>query len=428
MFKATRRKLTMLYAGLFFCLLVAFAAIIVTGSTWLFLNELKQEIHLLAHEEVEEQIAVYRIKGVFIDSEEENEHNPEGLFYCVSDNSGAIVSANTPSRLQPPVMEAIRKWQEPAGATKVIKTSMEDRQTVFFLLTAEPILDEPNRLGTVYFGKDVTSYYILFCRILIGLAATLLLFLLLALGVGHLLSGRAMTPIVQSFARQREFTADASHELRTPLSIILASADVIQGDKGTTLSPFAQQVLDDMREEIRKMTKLVRDLLTMARGDGGTITLQKTAFDLHPVAEQVIRTLEPLVQDKGLYLSLATPASLFLTADEARIRQLLFILIDNAVKYTPPGGNISLTLEADEVRNGIRIITADTGIGIASEEQKKIFDRFYRSDKARSRDLGGTGLGLAIAVQIVSLHNGTISIASTLGKGATFTVFLPRPD
>jgi len=428
MFKATRRKLTMLYAGLFFCLLVAFAAIIVTGSTWLFLNELKQEIHLLAHEEVEEQIAVYRIKGVFIDSEEENEHSPEGLFYCVSDNNGTIVSANTPSRLQPPVMEAIRQWQEPAGATKVIKTSMEDRQTVFFLLTAEPILDEPNRLGTVYFGKDVTSYYILFCRILIGLVATLLLFLLLALGVGHLLSGRAMTPIVQSFARQREFTADASHELRTPLSIILASADVIQGDKGTTLSPFAQQVLDDMREEIRKMTKLVSDLLTMARGDGGTITLQKTAFDLHPVAEQVIRTLEPLVQDKGLYLSLATPASLFITADEARIRQLLFILLDNAVKYTPSGGTISLTLETDELRGGFRIITADTGIGIPPEEQTRIFDRFYRSDKARSRDLGGTGLGLAIAAQIVSLHNGTISVASTLGKGATFTVFLPRLD
>lgn len=425
MFKATRRKLTMLYAGLFFGLLLAFAAIIVTGSTWLFLNELKQEIRLLAHEEVEEQIAIYRIKGVFIDSEE-SDHNSEGLFYYVSDNGGTIVSANTPSRLQPLVLEAVRQWREPAGAAKVIKTSTEDGQTVFFLLTAEPVRDETNQLGTVYFGKEITSYYSLFCRILVGLAATLLLFLLLAVGVGHLLSGRAMTPIERSFVRQREFTADASHELRTPLSIILASADVIQGDKRTTLSPFAQQVLDDMREEIRKMAKLVSDLLIMARGDGGVNVLQRTTFDLRPVAEQIIRTLEPLARDKGLYLNLATPDSLFITADEARIRQLLFILIDNAVKYTPTGGNISLTIEADELRGGICLIAADTGIGIALEEQKKIFGRFYRSDKARSRDLGGTGLGLAIAAQIVSLHNGTISVASTLGKGASFTVFLPQ--
>ena len=426
MFKTMRRKLTLLYAGIFFCLLAAFAAITVTGATWLVLNELKQEVRLLAHEEAEEQMAIYRIKGVFVDGEAESDHNPEGLFYYVLDNNDIIVSASTPPRLRPIVMETIQSWQEPLGTTKLVRRNFEDGEIALLLLAAEPIFDETSKFGTVYFGKDITSHYTLFLWILAGLAAILLMFLLLAMGAGYLLSRRAMTPIVQSFARQREFTADASHELRTPLSIILASADVIQGDKETTLSPFSRQVLDDMREEVRKMAKLVSDLLTLARADSSAIVLQKTKFDLNPVAVQVIRTLKPLAQDKRLHLRMTSPAALFITADEARIRQLLFILIDNAVKYTPPEGNISLALDLDEVRRGVHITVTDTGIGIALEEQQKIFDRFYRSDKVRSRDLGGTGLGLAIAAWIVSAHDGTISVASTLGYGTTFTVFLPE--
>ncbi len=425
MFKATRRKLTLLYASLFFCLLLAFAAIVLMSSTWLILNELKQEVRLLAHEEAEEQQAVYTMKGVFIGNEEESEFEAEGSFYYVMDRNGVNVSASVPLRLQPAVMEAAQSWQEPAGTTKLIKTHLEKGQTVLFLLSSEPITDEAGLLATVYFGKDITSYYVLFCNSIIGLAFTLLLFLLLALGVGYLLAGRAMTPIMQSFARQREFTADASHELRTPLSIILASTDVLQGDKGTVLSPFAQQVLEDMKDEVRKMTKLVNDLLTLARADSGVIVLQKMSFDLIPAAAQVIRMIEPLAKAKGLQLTMTSPSSLFVTADESRIRQMIFILLDNAVKYTPVAGDVKLIIEMDEIRQGVHISVTDTGIGIALEEQQKIFNRFYRSDKARSRELGGSGLGLAIAAQIVTAHKGTIRVISSPGQGAVFTVFLP---
>ncbi|MBP1765341.1 MAG: integral rane sensor signal transduction histidine kinase [Firmicutes bacterium] len=425
MFKKTRRKLTLLYTGLFFCLLLVFTTIVVTASSWLFLSQLKQEVQLLAHEEMEEQKAVYRIKDAFIEDEDQNDYLTAGLFHCVVDNDGNIMLDGMPEKLRQPVLEAIHHWREPAETTILIKSGLEKDETVFFLLTAEPIVDEAKSLGIVYFGKDITSYYVLYRWILIGLAVTLVLFLFLALGIGYLLAGRAMIPVVQSFIRQREFTADASHELRTPISILLASTDVIRSDKGTTLSPLAHQVLEDMREEIRKMAKLISDLLIIARGDNDALVVQRTGFDLRLVAEQVIRTLEPLAQDKRLNLCLISPSSFCIEADEVRISQLLFILLDNAVKYTPAGGNVSLTLEKDEVRRGIRIIVADNGIGIAPEEQQKIFDRFYRSDKARSRDLGGAGLGLAIATQIVSSHNGEVSVDSKVGKGTVFTVFLP---
>lgn len=426
MFKNIRRKLTLLYAGLFFCLLLAFAAVTVTGATWSVLYELKQEVHLLAHEEAEEQLAVLRAKGVFADSDED-EHNPEGLFYYIVNANGAIVANATPPRLQSRVLEEIQNWhEEPTVAILKKVTLGADKKPTLFLLTAEPIMDETTTFGTVYFGKDITPYYRLFCWIIAALFVILLLFLLLAIVVGYVLAGRAMIPIVQSFTRQREFTADASHELRTPLSILMASADAIQSDDQTRLSSFSSQVLDDMREEIRKMTKLVSNLLTLARADSGVTELQLERFDLQQAASTVIRTLQPLVQEKGLHLHFDAPMELLITADRERIQQLLFILLDNAVKYTPSGGEIRLTLTQNPPHGSIKITVADTGLGIAKEEQAKIFERFYRSDKARSRALGGTGLGLSIAAWIAASHGGSIAIESELGHGAAFIVTLPK--
>ena len=426
MFKTIRRKLTLLYAGLFFCLLLAFAAVTVAGATWSVLYELKQEVHLLAHEEAEEQLAVHRAKGVFADSDED-EYNPEGLFYYIVNADGAIVASATPQYLQPHVLAEIQNWREEPSVTILKQISLETQQTpTLFLLTAEPIMDEALPLGTVYFGKDITAYYHLFRWILAALFIVLLFFLLLAIGAGYVLAGRAMIPIIRSFTRQQEFTADASHELRTPLSILMASADAIQTDKGTQLSTFSAQVLDDMREEIRKMTKLVSNLLTLARADSGITELQPAPFDLAQAAATVIRTLQPVVQEKGLRMTMNAPERLMINADRERIQQLLFILLDNAVKYTPSGGEIFLTLAQDYLHAPIQITVADNGIGIAKDDQAKIFERFYRSDKARSRELGGTGLGLSIAAWIAASHGGSIAIKSELGHGATFIVTLPE--
>lgn len=425
MFKKIRRKLTLLYAALFFGLLLAFTTITVSGATWAVLYELKQEVRLLSHEEAEEQAAVYKVKGVFADSDDEDD-TPEGLFYYILNADGTIVANATPTKLQPAVLAQVRNWQE-ASETTILKkiTTTTDREPLVFLLTAEPIMNDTMHIGTVFFGRDITVYYHLFRWILAALLLLLLLFLLLAVWAGYLLAGRAMVPIAQSFARQREFTADASHELRTPLSILMASTDAIQTDKENTLSSFSVQVLDDMREEIRKMGKLVGNLLTLARADSGKTELQKETFDLAAAVNAAVRTLQPIAQEKGLPLTVKTPPTLIVYADKERLQQLLFILVDNAVKYTPTG-EITLTLHQDATTKTISIEVSDTGIGIAPEEHAKIFDRFYRSDKIRSRELGGTGLGLAIAAWIVQAHDGSITVDSRPEAGTTFTVRLPQ--
>jgi two-component system, OmpR family, sensor histidine kinase CiaH len=252
------------------------------------------------------------------------------------------------------------------------------------------------------------------------------LFLIIASGAGHFLAKRAMIPIKQSFTRQREFVADASHELRTPLSVLLASVDVVQADEGNRMSSFSTQVLHDMKDEIRKMSKIVGDLLTLARADTGVLELLKEIFDAQYVTKQVIRSLQTLASEKKIDIELEGPDALPVYADPERINQLLYILIDNAIKYTPQEGHVKVKLESVvDAGPKLKITVHDTGISIASEHQKLIFERFYRVDKIRSREASGTGLGLAIARWIVEAHGGTIAVESEPGKGSSFIVLLP---
>ncbi|MEN6565111.1 MAG: HAMP domain-containing sensor histidine kinase [Veillonellales bacterium] len=211
--------------------------------------------------------------------------------------------------------------------------------------------------------------------------------------------------------------------------MLLASVDAVQRDDDNKISAFSRQVLQDMKDEICKMSKITTDLLTLARADAGVLELLKEKFDIKLVAEPVIRSLQTLAQAKNIRVALAAPEQLEVYADRARISQLLFILIDNAIKYTPTNGEVKVKLESAAGKNQEwKIIVQDTGIGIAPEYQAAIFKRFYRVDKIRSRTAGGTGLGLAIAQWIVETHGGVIQVQSAVGKGSIFTVILPSRE
>ena len=207
--------------------------------------------------------------------------------------------------------------------------------------------------------------------------------------------------------------------------MVMASADVLENDPSIT-SPFLKQVIGDVRDEVKKMTKLVGDLLTIARSDNQKITLAKEQFDLAELLRQIVRRMQPLAEKKQIQVICGEMKPTDIRADEQKIKQLMLILIDNAVKYTPPGGQVTIDLDGKADKNKLRVRVRDTGIGIAPEDQERIFDRFYRVDKARSRESGGNGLGLAIAQEIATLHRGKISVASKLGEGTTFTVELRR--
>jgi len=246
--------------------------------------------------------------------------------------------------------------------------------------------------------------------------------LVIATIVGHILSGKAMVPLKAAYEKQRQFAADASHELRTPLAVVMASAEILQNDPEIK-SPFLKQVVEDVHDEVKKMTKLVSDLLVVARSDNKALKLKTSKFDLGAVAAQTARLMQPLAEQKHITIAADNLPKTIIHADEQKIRQLVLILVDNAVKYTQDGGKVTVNFRPAE-KGKVTLAVQDTGIGIAKEDQEKIFDRFYRVDKARSREMGGNGLGLAIAQEIVELHHGKIAIESELGKGTTFLVTL----
>lgn len=224
-----------------------------------------------------------------------------------------------------------------------------------------------------------------------------------------------------SFAQVRQFSADVSHELRTPLTIVRGEIEL---SLRSTKSPEEyRQVLESSLEEILRMTSIIDNLLTLAKADQGTYQAEFSEVDLARMVDELYEDSEVLAERKHIRVTLKHTDPITIVGDRLRLRQLFLNLIDNAIKYTPEGGAVTLELTR---QNGIAVIQVqDTGIGIPPEETVKIFDRFYRVDKARSREMGGTGLGLSIAKWIAELHRGRITVASEPHKGSTFTVQLP---
>jgi two-component system, OmpR family, sensor histidine kinase CiaH len=247
--------------------------------------------------------------------------------------------------------------------------------------------------------------------------------LLLSLAAAWFLSGRALIPIHQAFQRQQEFVADASHELRTPLTVLRSATDLMNVHRDQPLERNGE-LFDDVRAEIARMERLAQDLLTLARSDAGGLELMTAPIEMAGVAAEVVRRTTPLAKNEGVQLTLhAEAASASVEADPDRLQQVLLILIDNAIKHTPSGGKVDVRVR----RHGqtAQVEVADTGSGIAPEHLPRIFDRFYRADKARARERGGTGLGLSIAKMLVEAHTGQLQLASTLGLGTQVTVTLP---
>jgi heavy metal sensor kinase len=225
----------------------------------------------------------------------------------------------------------------------------------------------------------------------------------------------------QSFAQVRQFSADASHELRTPLTILRGEIELALRSPKTPEE--YRGVLESALEEIMRLTSIIDNLLMLAKADQGTYHATFSEVDLKALVDELYEDSEVLAERKNIRVELHADRPITIVGDRLRLRQLLLNLIDNAIKYTPDGGTVTLSLDG---QNGSAVITVqDTGMGIPPEEQEKIFNRFYRVDKARSRELGGTGLGLSIARWIAELHRGTIGVRSEPNKGSTFTVTLP---
>ena len=226
-----------------------------------------------------------------------------------------------------------------------------------------------------------------------------------------------------SFKEQQRFIADASHELRTPLAVLRGETEVALS-KTRTIEEY-QQSLSLIQDEAERLSRIVEDLFILARQPINTrAALNKERVSLNDAVRDCARAAQVLAMQKGVRLKFESDSpSIALNGDEELIRRMILNLLDNAVKYTPAGGEISLALVR---QNGnAEIVVRDTGMGIPEAAQPRVFDRFYRVDKARARAMGGAGLGLSIAQWIVEVHGGEIKLVSTPGHGSTFTVVLP---
>ena len=277
-------------------------------------------------------------------------------------------------------------------------------------------------LGVVMIGENIDAQ---------ESALSLLLILLLSLGGlallgtgagGLFLSNRAMAPARLAWSNQQRFIADAAHELRTPLTLLRADAEVLlRGRK--RLQDDDAELLEDIVAETNHMSNIATNLLTLARLDTGTTHREHEVVNLAELAQKATQRVQALAEQRDITVQVEHTNDAYVIGDTAMLEQAVLGLLDNAIKYNREGGQVTVrTVKQDEQA---RIEVRDTGIGIAAEHLPHMGERFYRVDKARSREAGGTGLGLSIARSIAVAHHGTLFLSSIPEQGTTVTLTLP---
>jgi two-component system phosphate regulon sensor histidine kinase PhoR len=221
---------------------------------------------------------------------------------------------------------------------------------------------------------------------------------------------------------RREFLSNVSHELRTPLTSILAFVETLQNG-ALEDRESSQRFLSIISKNASRMHGLIDDILELTAIEGGNVQLRVAPVELASLANEVISSLTGKAAGQGISLANNVPAEVVVHADARRLERMITNLIDNGIKFGSEGGVVTISYESD-ARD--KIVVADNGEGIPAQHLERLFERFYRVDRARSRDLGGTGLGLAIVKHLALLHGGAVTVASELGKGSRFTIHLPK--
>ncbi len=412
-----RWGLTAWYLALLLCILAVLGAATYFSLQRRLLADLSERLEVKARQEaVSPGVQRMLLEGTHQPPQYEHELRENLLTYVVNP-AGKTVSSDLPLPYLP-VRSAVHSAL--AGRSDFRLITPPDAQGHYAVFT-QPVRRDGRIIGAVQVAGSTNSDEhalgdLLEIFLLVGATSVIL-----AMPAGMFLAGRALSPIRQSLARQRDFVADASHELRTPLTILQAGTELALQSQDP---PEYRETLEHNLRQAQHMARLVADLSTLARSDSGQVILEEAQLDLVPLLQETLNQVRPLADTKEIILSHRWSASLPVHGDRQRLGQLFLILLDNAIKYTPAGGKV--TVSAAALRKSIaRVTVSDTGIGIPAQDLPLIFERFYRVDKARSREEGGTGLGLSIARWIARAHGGEITAVSTEGQGSTFTVQLP---
>jgi two-component system sensor histidine kinase CiaH len=312
--------------------------------------------------------------------------------------------------------------QAPIDPPKQLNKLYDMKIENFYFRTIAFQMDTDFGKITIQIFRNVNSEREILDQLLLIIVTGCVIGGLCAVAAGYFLAGRALVPIQKAWQKQQQFVSDASHELRTPLAVIQAKTDVLFRSLSSTIE---EKIMDIsvIAKECRRLSKLVSNLLTLARSDSNQIEIKKQSFRLDELLREIVDYYSEIASYQQKEMTINVESPILFTADKERIHQLLVILLDNAMKYTEEGGQIYISCH--QTPSSITLVVQDNGIGIAKEEIPKIFDRFYQSDKARTKS-DGAGLGLSIAKWIIEKHDGKVKVHSQLGEGTRFEIIFPK--
>lgn len=280
---------------------------------------------------------------------------------------------------------------------------------------------QPMNEGFMLVFLDITAQQKILTNLIYTFAVVGLAMLIILYFTSRFFANRSITPVKEAFDKQKQFIADASHELKTPLTIISTNADVLLSNSDDTIHNQSKW-LHYIKSETERMTSLTNDLLYLTEMDDYRSTMLFSKFNMSDAVENIILTMEAVIFEKQVSLHYDIEPHLTVQGNSEQIKQVVMILLDNAVKYTNSKGSITLTLKKQN--HDVILSVTNTGEGIAGEHLTRIFDRFYRTDASRARKQGGYGLGLAIAKSIIDQHKGKIYAKSVVGESTTFYIHL----
>lgn len=403
MFRKLKWQLTLSNLGIIFLI----SLVLILGTFCLMHTQITRRSEIILNN-ITTDLTTNKISDIPI----KNGHVPS-VFFVIADKQGNIARLSSSATMEydhlSSLVQETLKTSSPKGNIVIeqgeyayLKTPVDEKQET--LIVFQDFNKERAALRFLITALGIT-----------GLACLILSF------IGSVfMASRVMIPIQKAWQQQKNFLADASHELRTPLAIIQTNLDIVRANQEEKVAS-QEKWLNNIQEATTNMTKLVDSLLFLARADSHEQLLVRDCFYLNQAVMTAVEPFKPVAESKGICVEVKTESAISYFGDEKQIKQLIGILLDNAIRHTPSGGKVAVHLHQ---ANKMAILSvSDTGEGIGSEHLNKIFERFYQVDQSRSK--GGAGLGLAIAKWIVENHHGTISALSSLNEGTTMIVKLP---
>ncbi len=299
-FRHSRWQLTFYYSIIMAVFLIVLIFVMHFSMKWAVSSEQARELLDMAKNVATRQAILVQHPELHLDDGLELKGNQDRLFFYVFDTEGRVMNFSRASFLiEPFVLSIITDWkgrEDELGDVAVFSQDMKSTN-VRIMMASHPIVVDGDLVGTVYVGKEISAVYRGLQKATYTLTVLAVLALLIATGIGYVMAGKAIVPLREAYEKQRQFAADASHELRTPLSVVLASAEILESDTSIT-SPFLKQVIGDIHDEVKKMTKLVSDLLVVARSDNQALKLKLTKVDLAAALDQTLRLMQPLAEKR----------------------------------------------------------------------------------------------------------------------------------